>query len=294
MAVIAALLFVLPAQEGPSELLDRALREGDLDRREALYDRIVREHPDSPEAATVREFRRVVRAPDRRPGILDALASFLFGTILGWWILLLGVFVLSLPLVHRYRAWLSLRRFMRAQGERLANPQNADARFQLAEIHLQAGRWKPAARYAGEAIAIASENPLFDGIPYAYLRCLGEARYGSRDYAGAEETFERALKAKSEMGYGDALLGLAKARYRLGRLEGALEFAKHAVAEQQSMLEAYFRWAQAAAALGRPDEVAAARQQFRRVAAGLPRFAHKKRLRWRLAFLAFPLSCKLI
>jgi tetratricopeptide (TPR) repeat protein len=222
--------------------------------------------------------------------VWSTLAWFLFGTIFGWWVLFIIAFLVSLPVIHRYRAWVAMRRFMRAEGQKFANPQNADARYQLAEIYAASGNWRRAAAYAEEAVAIAGTNPLFDAVPYGYLRCLGRAQYGRRRYAESAATYERALKAKSDLGYADALLGLAKARWRLREPEKALEFAKHAVAEQQSLLEAYFRWAQAAAQLGREPEVTEARRQFRKVAAALPAFAGKQRLRWRLAFATFPLS----
>jgi Tfp pilus assembly protein PilF len=225
------------------------------------------------------------------PGVLSVIFSFLFGTIFGWWILLILAFTIAAPFLGRYRAWLAKRRFMAAQGQKFSNPQNADARYQLAEIYLEAGRWKQAHMYARDAVAIAQSNPLFEGaIPYLYLRALGQALYGQRRYADAVDAFERALKAKSERGYVDALLGMSKARYRMGKAGEALEFAKHAVAEETSNLEAYFRWAQAAAKMGRAAEVAEARERFWRTALKLPRYARQRRMWWRLAFATFPLS----
>ncbi len=225
------------------------------------------------------------------PGVLRVLFSFLFGTIFGWWILLILAFTIAAPFLGRYRAWLAKRRFMAAQGQRFSNPQNADARYQLAEIYLEAGRWKQAHRYAYDAVAIAQTNPLFDGaVPYLYLRALGQALYGQRRYAEAVDAFDRALKAKSERGYVDALLGMSKARYRLGKTGEALEFAKHAAAEEESNLEAYFRWAQSAAKMGRAAEVAEARNRFWRVALKLPRYARQRRMWWRLAFATFPIA----
>jgi len=230
-------------------------------------------------------------AGPRSPGVLGVLFSFLFGTIFGWWILLILAFTMVAPFLGRYRAWLAKRRFMAAQGQKFSNPQNADARYQLAEIYLEAGRWKQAHRYAYDAVAIAQTNPLFEGAtPYLYLRALGQALYGQRRYAEAVDAFGRALKARSDRGYVDALLGMAKARYRMGKTAEAFEFAKHAVAEEESNLEAYFRWAQAAAKMGRAADVAEARGRFWRIALKLPRYARQRRVWWRLAFATFPLS----
>ncbi len=222
--------------------------------------------------------------------VLGTIAWFLFGTFYGWWVLFAMAFVVSLPFLNAYRAWRAKQRFMAAQGQKFANPQNADARFQIAEIYLQAGRWKSAHPYAHHAVEIASQNPVYDGVPFAYLRALGRSLYGMRRYAEAADVFQRALKAKSELGYFDALLGVSKCAYRGGQLETALEYAKHAVAEQESHLEPYFRWAQAAAALGKAGEADAARERFWRTALALPRYARQRRLWWRLAFMTFPLS----
>ena len=193
-------------------------------------------------------------------------------------------------LVQRYRAWGARRRYMAAQGAKLSNPQNAEARYGLAHLYAQARRWRRAQSYANEAVDVATDNPLYTGVPYAYYRVLGLSLYGLRRYAEAADVFERALKARSETDHLDALLGLAKANYRLGRYEQALDFARHAVAEQESALEGYFRWAQCAAKLRNAPETAEARRRFRAVAATLPWFARQRRLGWRFAFLLFPIS----
>ncbi|MBI2932419.1 MAG: tetratricopeptide repeat protein [Planctomycetes bacterium] len=225
-----------------------------------------------------------------RSSLLGSLFTFLFGTFIGWWILFISAFLVSTPFINRYRAWVALRRYMAAQGQKFANPQNADARFQVAQIYLQARRYRKALGYAREAVTIAEANPVYAGAPYPYLRALGQALYGLRRYAEAREAYERALKARSDLGYFDALLGLAKTHYRSGDVKRAFEYAKHAAAEQESQLEPYFRWAQAAAWIGRSNEVDEARRRFWTIALRLPRFARQRRLWWRSAFLMFPLS----
>ncbi len=208
-----------------------------------------------------------------------------------WWVVFIAGVVASYPFIRRLLTWQAKRRFIRSQGARLENPQNAEARFQLANIYAEGGSWRKAAEYAAEAVRVACENPLYDGKPpYPFLRLLGDALYHRRRRAEAADAYRRALGAKSDFGHGEAHFGLGKALYRMGRHQDAFDALRQALEENASNLEAYFRLAQAAAKVGRADEEARAKSEFWRVAATLPRFAGKRRLRWRLAFLLFPIS----
>src|SRR5262249_6050611 len=102
--------------------------------------------------------------------------------------------------------------------------------------------------------------------------------------------YQRALGAKSDLGHAEAKLGLGKALHRKGDLAKAFETLNQAIEDNSSNLEGYFRLAQAATDLGRPDHADKIRKEFRRVAAELPAFAGRHRLRWRVAFLFFPLT----
>jgi tetratricopeptide (TPR) repeat protein len=138
---------------------------------------------------------------------------------------------------------------------------------------------------------VAKENPLYDGqVPYHYLLLLGQALYHRGLCDEAADAFQRALQAKAERGHADARFGLGLALYRKGDTAKAIDAYRGALEENQSNLEVYFRLAQAAARLGRDAAVESSRAEFRRVAAMLPRFAGKHRLRWRLAFLLFPIT----
>lgn len=209
-----------------------------------------------------------------------------------WWLILLFVAVVLYPKLQRWaRLSHAKRRFIEGQGAKLQIPQNAEARFQLAHIYAEGYRWKRVAEYAGEAVRMARESPLYEGgPPYHFLVLLGDGLYHTRRYAEAVPVFEESLKAKAIAGTAEALLGLGKAQYRVGEPARALETLKKALLENASTLETYFRAAQAAAAAGKDDEAEAIGAEFRRTAASLPRFARQRRLRWRLAFLLFPLS----
>jgi tetratricopeptide (TPR) repeat protein len=229
--------------------------------------------------------------PDEGPSFWD---WFRYGCLFSpffWWVAVIAGFAAAYPLARRFQLWRAKARFIESWGTRLENPQNADARFQLAHLYAEGGSWRKALRYAEEAVRVAAENPLYEGrVPYHFLLLLGEALSRRRRYGEAADAFRRALGARSDLGHGDARFGLGKAYYRKGDFVKALEAYREALPDNASRLEVYFRLAQVAARLGHDREAARARAEFRRVAASLPRFARQKRLRWRLAFLLFPLT----
>jgi tetratricopeptide (TPR) repeat protein len=127
-------------------------------------------------------------------------------------------------------------------------------------------------------------------VPHRFLRLKADCLYGRRDWEGAAAAYRKALDVPSDAGYDDALLGVARSEHRAGRWKEAVEFSRHAIQENESRLEAYFRWAQAASAGSDVDETGRARAEFRRVASMLPPFARQRRLWWRIAFFTFPIA----
>jgi len=224
---------------------------------------------------------------------------------MGWWTWLLyllsnwyfwpfigGVlYAVAWPFIKTVRLWQIKRRFIRSQGAKLQNPQNADARFQLANIYAEGGSWTKARHYAQLAVKVAEENPLYEGqMPYHFLRLLGETSLRKGDVDAAVQAFERALTAKSDLGHGEALFGLGKALHRKGELTRAFDTLNKAIEDNSSNLEGYFRLAQVAMELERPSHADLVKKEFWRVAAMLPAFAGRHRLRWRLAFALFPIT----
>jgi tetratricopeptide (TPR) repeat protein len=224
-----------------------------------------------------------------------ALFRYCLTSILFWWILFILVVVLSYPVAQRVRAWQARRRFVARQRDQLEDPRNAEARFELARLHAEGRGWRRAAEFAEAAVQAARENPLYDGRPpYHFLRLWGDALFRSGRPAEAADAYTQALGAKSDVGYGDVRFGLARAFQRMGRTAEALETYRRAIEDNGSNLEAYFRAAQAAAALGRADEVTKLHAEFSRVASSLPRYVRQSPLRWRMAFLLFPVTRKLV
>jgi tetratricopeptide (TPR) repeat protein len=215
---------------------------------------------------------------------------YLFGNWYLWPAYGAILYAIASPFIRTFRTWKAKNRFIRSQGAKLENPQNADARFQLANIYAEGRSWRRALEYAREAVRVAEENPLYEGkVPYHFLRLLGDAsfRRGLTDEAIA--AYERALGAKSDLGYGDARFGLGRALHRKGDLERAFDVLNQSTEDVGSNLEGYFRLAQVATELGRLKEAAQVKREFWRVSKQLPSFAGKHRFRWRLAFVFFPI-----
>jgi len=223
------------------------------------------------------------------------LLYFLLGSWYGWAILAAVLTAVGAPFVRAIRLWQAKNRFIRSQGAKLENPQNADARFQLANIYAEGGSWRRTLEYARDAVRVARENPLYEGqVPYHFLRLLGDASYRRGRMEEAIAAYERALAVKSDLGYGDARFGLGRALYRKGQLEKAFDVLNQSTEDNSSNLEGYFRLAQVATELGRLKEADQVKREFWRVSKQLPSFAGKHRLRWRLAFVFFPITRGLV
>ncbi len=226
---------------------------------------------------------------------MSTLVWFLFGTFFGWWILFLVAAAVLSPVVWRIRTWARARRFMAAQSARLANPQNAEVRRELAQLYLEGWRCSKAEALARQAVELAKANPLYEGaVPYLFWRVLGEALVQCRRWDEAAPVLDEALKSKSETGYFEALLLLSRCHWKRGNAVKALEWARHASRENTSSLEAYFRRAQAAAKAGDAAEVKAARAEFERTRAALPKFSREARIGWSIAFWLFPLIRRIV
>jgi tetratricopeptide (TPR) repeat protein len=208
-----------------------------------------------------------------------------------WPVLGAILYAIASPFIRMFRLWQAKNRFIRSQGAKLENPQNADARFQLANIYAEGRGFRQALEYAQAAVKVAEENPLYEGqVPYHMMRLLGDMYYRRRRYEESIAAYRRALSVKSDLGYGDARFGLGRALYRKGELESAFDILNRAIEDNASNLEGYYWLAVTSRDLGRLRETDQVKREFWRVAAQLPAFAGKHRMRWRLAFLLFPFT----
>lgn len=230
----------------------------------------------------------------RRPGLLvwvlfflEQIFFFLFFSFWGWIILLL-IFV---PLVQkRLRTWERHRRFYRARQAELANPHNADARFQLGVIHYDGRQLRRALRYFREAVEIGeAHGSEVDPLLYRYLghtlRRLGHHRE-------ALVAYEAGLEEAPESGRGEAETGVALAHQRLGDVEAAERWYRRAATANQSLLEPRLRLAALLLRQGRGPEAGATIEDARSIR--LPPFMRRQQRRWRLALLLWPLTRPLL
>ena len=179
---------------------------------------------------------------------------FLLGNWYVWPFLAALVSAAVWPFVRAVRLWKAKRRFIRTQGAKLQNPQNADARFQLANLYAEGGRWTRALEYSRAAVQVARENPLFEGqVPYHFLVLLGHAHYHRGDYTRPSRPTRRRSPRNRTSGtrrpasvWGGPFTGL-------GELEKAFTTYNQSIEDNSSNLEGYFRLAQAATALGRRE-----------------------------------------
>ena len=147
---------------------------------------------------------------------------------------------------------------MAANLARLSDARNAESRYALALVYSEGGKWKRSLPLIEEAIQITSSDSRYNHVPHRFLRLKADCLYGRGEWKAAGAAYRKALDVPSDTGYAEALLGVARSEYRTGRWKEAVEFSRHAVREQESRLESYFRWAQAAAAGGIPPRRRAA------------------------------------
>jgi len=224
------------------------------------------------------------------PGIVDWLLaagwwifSFLFFTFWGW-IIILAVLV---PLLGRgLRRWQRRRRFMVARHAELANPHNADARFQLGVIYYEGRRLRRALRYFQEAVQITeSHDTEVDPKLYQYLghtlRRLGHCPQAIASY-------QAGLAEAPESGRGESECGIAICRQKLGDSAEAERWFRASLDKNRSLVEPRVRLAALLSRHGRGDEAAGVLAEARE--GRLPGFVARRERRWRLAAALFPVA----
>src|SRR5258705_2076749 len=122
------------------------------------------------------------------------LWDFLFGSIIGWWI----VFLLSAGTLQGlrslYRAWIRHRRLVAANQARLSDPRNAESRYTLAKLHAEGKRWGRALALIDEAVEIASSDSRYNHVPHRFYPLQADCLYGKGDWSGAGAAYRPSLE----------------------------------------------------------------------------------------------------
>ncbi|MFM7248952.1 MAG: tetratricopeptide repeat protein [Planctomycetaceae bacterium] len=144
------------------------------------------------------------------------------------------------------------------QAHLAARPDSAEARYRLALLATRAGNDDDAARWLGEAIRLDPSLPDIQGL-------LGRALLKLDRVDEAAAVLEPV--SGDDRGGAVRLFHLGHARLRQGRDADARDAFRAAVDRAPSYTGAWYGLATAAARLGRDDEAAAAREEFRRLKA---------------------------
>ena len=141
-----------------------------------------------------------------------------------------------------------------------------------------------------QAVRLAAESPLYEGVPYRFLRLYGDILRRRGRHDEAIRAYETAMDRPSDLGHEETCFGMGRAHQKQARPDEALRWFRRAREENGSRLETYFRIAQCCAVLGDDDGVREAESEFDRTLDDLPRDSRRSSTRWRLAFRLFPLA----
>lgn len=291
LALAAALLLAQDREQAARALVDQALsleQAGRPAEAEGIMRRAASEYPDTAAGRAAAEWLAWKAAQSEEeadaPSCLAMLTSVAWCGGYGLWCLVFFGVALLAPLGAVLRRRAKEGAFRRAREQDLANPQNAEARHLLARIYADHGRAAKARGLLDEALRIAAESPLYDETPYRFRLLDAQLLERAKFLREAAAAYEAALKLKSDTGYDAAELGLARVAALRKDWLAAREWAKRAITSTSAALEAYFRWAQAARALGEREEAREARRGFDEAVRLMPRWVRQRRFYWRLRF----------
>jgi tetratricopeptide (TPR) repeat protein len=199
------------------------------------------------------------------------LASFLFA---------LPLFIM-IPLIFFGYQW--LRGYQSAHiGERAyqqhlhtltANPQDADAQYQLGLIYLKRRSLDAARRYFESAIKI-------DPVDADYHYYLGRAFELKGEWARALEQYEETYRINPEHGLGDIFREVGKGYLHTGNPEKAIEFLNFFLTKRGSNPEGRYWLAVALKESGDTAQMNAQLQMIVEQARSNPRFFRKENREW--------------
>jgi tetratricopeptide (TPR) repeat protein len=162
------------------------------------------------------------------------LSHFLFS----YWGLFLILIVVGPYIAEKVRFAQRRNAFLQHQKSNLINPDDSDARFQLAQLYLDGGRWKRAEQYFRQAIEIYQRHgeTAFDKLYLGLAQCC----YNEGKYEEAIGNALDAVKVSERGTYGEAPLLLALSYSKRGQKEKAREWALKAAKENGTLSQAFY------------------------------------------------------
>ncbi len=189
--------------------------------------------------------------------------------------------LILIPLVYFGSQWIrgyhsgraGERDFRRHLHSLTANPQDADAHYQLGLIQLKRRNLDAAARYFESALKI-------DPADADYHYFLGRAHELKPDWNRALERYEETYRLNPEHGLGDIFREVGKAYLHTGSVEKAIEFLKFFLSKRGSDPEGRYWLAIALQKAGDHEQMRVQLHTIAEQARSNPRFFRKENREW--------------
>ncbi|NLT67005.1 MAG: tetratricopeptide repeat protein [Acidobacteria bacterium] len=154
-----------------------------------------------------------------------------------------------------------------------ANPQDADAHYQLGLIHLKKRNLAAAREYLHTAVRIRPEEP-------EYHYSLGQAFEQGGEWSDALAEYEETYRLDPEHGHGDIIREVGKGYLHAGSLEKAIEFLNAFLSRRNSDPEGRYWLAVALAESGDQEQSRVQLALVLEQARVNPRFFRKEHRQW--------------
>jgi tetratricopeptide (TPR) repeat protein len=190
-------------------------------------------------------------------------------------------FLILFPLLYAGYQWIrsyfalhaNERDFKQHLHTLTANPQDADAQYQLGLIHLKRRNLDVARRYFEAALKIDAADP-----DYHYY--LGRASEIAEDWTQALEQYEETYRLNPDYGLGDVFREVGKGYLKTGEAEKAMEFLKFFLSKRNSDPEGRYWLAVALMQAGDIEQMRVQLNMILEQARSNPRFFRKENREW--------------
>ena len=193
-----------------------------------------------------------------------------------WFFVLLAAFGLPYAVV-RFARWQQYQRFYNARHTELANPLNAQARYQMGSLFLKQHRYRKAQSYLEEAYRIQQSRP---PVNPRLLEDLARAYFALDRGEEALALLKESLLLDPQGNQGEVFLLLAALFRAKGESIRERESLQEANNRNTSLAEPLFHLAALDAQEGRLVDAKARLESFLREASHLPAFLRKRNRLW--------------